>query len=342
MQTININCQQNKEDDLDITFCTDSSSSSTSSSKNGESLSSRNNKKKEGFWYRIKAESKLSMSSLEDTTGQTIDIRQMLAPKPWSKYGSIKVFIFIWTLYFCINDIVKYEEYYGHCGYWVIFLSNWGISITFLCNALSLFGFLKTVYLAKQQHPRVSQGDDDSQTQDVQTNMATDNNHTFMTRLTSAVCTLAINIEVVICILYWSEVRFVTAKNIQLHGLLGAVTMIDVLVVNRMPICFKQISLVYIVTIPFAIWSIIHATTDIGHFSNDNDPLTDDDSIYPVLNWNKRPVLAATMTAFVVMVLHPVVFFTIWYLSTLLKPRYYTFEEQETGKNGDQKEMQVV
>ena len=95
-----------------------------------------------------------------------------------------------------------------------------------------------------------------------------------------------------------------------------------------MPIRLKQIFLVYAFAITFLIWTFIHAASGIGHYDNDNDPETDDDSIYSTVNWKKRPRGAAIMSTFLLFVAIPVIFFVLWFLSKLFKPRYCTPKDE--------------
>ena len=271
------------------------------------------NKDKKACCSRLKAECQLSMFSLMDTTGQTVDLKQTLAPKPWTIYGLIKVCIFIWNLQYAIYDSVKYRN----GAYWFIFLTNWGILLTFLSISLTLFGFVKTIYLERQhsnQHHQQSQVDED-----------TVNTHTFFTRCMSTVGILAMNLEILIILVYWVTIYnggAVTFQDLQVHGLLGFFSLIDILVIHRIPIRFKQIFLVYAFSITYLIWTLIHSVSSIGHYYNDNNPETDDDSIYPTVNWNKRPGAAAVMAGSLLLVVTPIIFFTLWFLSTLLQPRY--------------------
>lgn len=271
---------------------------------------------------RLKAEWQLSMFSLEDTTGQTIDLKQALAPKPTLLYGAIKCFILCWFIIYCIIDIVT-DPYAGH---WFIFLTNWGIMLMYFYMVATTFGYIRTMYLEKFETQKETEN----------------NNNTFLTQFISTVGVLAINIEVLIISIYWLTIyedgEVITFQNLQKHGILGVLVLFDKLVVHRMPIRFKQIFLVYAFSIIYAIWSAIHAVSGIGHPFSDNDPETDDDAIYPTVNWIKRPRSAAIMTLFLLIIVIPIIFFSLLGLSTLIKPRYYsgTLEEVDKPDNEDQ------
>lgn len=255
---------------------------------------------------RLKAEWNLSMFSLEDTSGQTVDLKQTFAPKPTLLYGAIKGCILIWFITYCIIDSATYQ--FG--AFWFIFLTDWGLTLMYLYMVSTTFGYIRTMYLEK------------SQLQDGTEN----NNHTFFTRFISTVGVLAVNIEVLIILIYWLTIydgRVITFQNLQKHGILGFLMLIDKLVIHRMPIRLKQIFLQFAFNMIFAIWSAIHAAAGIGHPESDNDPETDDDAIYATVNWIKRPGGAAIMVGSLLLVVTPVIFFTLFGLSLLVKPCYY-------------------
>ena len=82
------------------------------------------------------------------------------------------------------------------------------------------------------------------------------------------------------------------------HGVLAIFTTIDVIVINRIPIRLKQIGYVYLFQLTYFLWSIIHFAFDIGTPYGDNDTSTDDDAIYSVVNWKKRPGSAMKLSSY--------------------------------------------
>lgn len=255
---------------------------------------------------RLKAEWNLSMFSLEDTNGQTVDLKQTLAPKPALLYGAIKACIFIWFATYCIIDSVTYE----HGGLWFIFLTHWGVTLMYLYMVSTTFGFIRTIYLEKNQLQRGTEN----------------NSHTFLTRFISSVGVLAVNVEVLIILIYWLTIydgRVITFQNLEKHGILGFFILFDKLVIHRMPIRLKQIFLQFAFDLVFLIWTLIHAALGVGHPESDNDPETDDDAIYATVNWVKRPGGAAIMVGSLLFVVTPVIFLILFGLSLLVKPYYY-------------------
>ena len=99
-----------------------------------------------GCCSRLKKECQLSLFSLEDTNGQTIDLHQSLAPKPRLLCGAIKACILCWFITFCTIEIFTD----GRGLYWFIFLTHWGLLLMYLYMALTTFAFIRTVYLEKK------------------------------------------------------------------------------------------------------------------------------------------------------------------------------------------------
>ena len=273
-----------------------------------------------GCCSRLKKECQLSLFSLEDTNGQTIDLHQSLAPKPRLLCGAIKACILCWFITFCTIEIFTD----GRGLYWFIFLTHWGLLLMYLYMALTTFAFIRRVYLEKKYPERVPE-----------------NNHTTLTRTISIVGVLGINIEVLIILIYWLTIydgRAISFNNLEKHGILGFLLMIDVLVIHRVPIRIKHIFPQFAFCIVFLVWSVIHAVADIGHPESDNDPETDDDAIYSTVNWNKRPGAAGVMVGFLLLIVTPLIFFVLFGISLLIKPRYCSEVEEKKAYADEEEE----
>jgi len=118
-------------------------------------------------------------------------------------------------------------------------------------------------------------------------------------------------------------------RQVMSHGITFIFVIIDGLILNRAPIRLKQLLMVIFVPIFYIIWTIIHSFTDIGNpWRTDEDPDTDDDALYGVLNWNQRPTQTAINSCVVILFVSPLVFHIFWFLSLVVKPRYYDVEER--------------
>ena len=69
---------------------------------------------------------------------------------------------------------------------------------------------------------------------------------------------------------------------------------------------------------------------------NSEDPTSDDDAIYSVINWSPRPRSAATISSIVLFIGVPIIFHVLWVTSKLFKPRY--LEEEKNNYGDDEKD----
>ena len=169
------------------------------------------------------------MFSLKGATGQTINLKQALAPRQRLLYGAIKSCILCWFIIHCIFDIVT-----NPYGYRFIFLPHWDIILMYVYMVVTRFGYIRTEYLEKIG---------------VQNEIKYYNRNFFLTHFISKIDVLAINVEILIIIIYWLTIYetgdFINFQNLEKHRILGVFVLFDKLVVHCMPIRSKQILLVY-------------------------------------------------------------------------------------------------
>ena len=274
---------------------------------------------------RFKSEWNLSIFSLTDTNGKTIDFKNTFAPKPkLLPYGYciIKCLILIWMITFLYVDIdTNFDPSAPTKLFWLAYLTHWGIITMFLCNILNIFQFFR---FFKRNHDDANY-ETDNENQQEQQRQEQQQYMDCMTRLTWIVSTVTINISLLIVILYWVldyKGQPVTYLNMMKHGIFALLSTIDVLVINRLPIRLKQIAFVFMFQASYFIWSIVHSICGIGTPFSDESVDTDDDSIYSVLNWNARPIFAFIIVVGTMVVATPVLYLFLWFVSQCFKPRY--------------------
>eukprot|EP00541_Cyclophora_tenuis_P018914 CAMPEP_0116562768 /NCGR_PEP_ID=MMETSP0397-20121206/12352_1 /TAXON_ID=216820 /ORGANISM="Cyclophora tenuis, Strain ECT3854" /LENGTH=158 /DNA_ID=CAMNT_0004089119 /DNA_START=270 /DNA_END=746 /DNA_ORIENTATION=+ len=109
-----------------------------------------------------------------------------------------------------------------------------------------------------------------------------------------------------------------TYLDVMKHGILFLVVLIDGAVISYIPVRFRSIWPLILFNLCYLTFNVIHSFTSIGNpTSTDNDPTTDDDAIYAVLNWNKRPYTAAFWAVASNVIIFPLMFFIVWAFSTL-------------------------
>ena len=144
-------------------------------------------------------------------------------------------------------------------------------------------------------------------------------------RIIWALSVVTINVALLIVLLYWTldyKGQSVTYLNCMKHGIIALYTTIDVLMINRIPMRFKQVFFVTLFELIYFLWLMIHAVANIGTPWSDGDPTTDDDAMYSSVNWKKRPGSAVVVVIGATFLLTPVLYLFLWFLSSLLQPRY--------------------
>ncbi len=254
---------------------------------------------------RLRSEWSLSLFSLKDTTGQVIDLKETFAYRRFRfLYGVCKATAVAATLSMMMGSISRFSA--DDKEFWLAHLPHWGL---IMCFATNLFNLLIFLYF-----------------QAVSTNTIGGLNVNLeagIVKVIWAISVVAINVALLSVVLYWmlDYYNLQTPEWIQ-YWFLVLYTTLDVLGVNRIPIRLKQILFVILFELLYFLWLIIHAVADIGTPFSDEDPTTDDDAIYSAINWNKRPGIAALVMIGILLLLTPLLFSFLWFLSSLLQPRY--------------------
>lgn len=267
---------------------------------------------------RLLKEWHLPMFGVTDTNGKTINIKLTFSPEPKIAWVICKLAFLGLHIYAIVHSISIQEP---EAGIWFAFLTHWG---TIVCSFYFVSSFLSLV-----KFPTGGNGDGEG--------VASIPNSA---KICWGLFTTSINIELFITVLYWvleykgGTPRFRTVYE---HGIQIAVVCFDGLIIHGFPIRFKQIAWVYSVLIAFLLWTIIHAQTNIGNpSSNDNDPETDDDALYDSLSWNQRPAGATILAASLIFVGVPFFLLVTWLFSLLFPHKYSeTKPDQESTEDKD-------
>lgn len=163
---------------------------------------------------------------------------------------------------------------------------------------------------------------------------------------------LGTHIAFIAACLYWfldfqpgkTEVTFVRVSE---HGGLLFLVLIDATIVNRIPYRLQHYWGVLLVECLYVVWNVIHGlATDLGNPNrSDNDPETNDDTLYPVLDWEDDWQGALMYSCLTVFILGPILYSIMWSLSNGVctdRRKYVEDERDQRPTVDDVEEGSVV
>lgn len=250
-----------------------------------------------------------ALFSLEEPSGRMIDVQKCFAPRGRCCSTVIfRLFFLAWSCQVLYDDVVyTYPRHnlYIYLGY----LTHWGHVITILYFTCSLFCSCCVPC------SRVAQTSNDSSP------------HALI-KWTWGLYSLVAPLELAITFLYWGSGIYsfpVTYSSVMEHGVLGALVWIDGLLVGTVPVRAKHVFFLITTATTYLVWTIVNAILGIGN--GEWGPAYNDDALYPVLNWNKQTKAAAILSAIVVIILAPALFYLCW-LASLASPKHNKNDKQ--------------
>lgn len=260
---------------------------------------------------RFLAEWRLGMYSLEEPSGKIIDLEKLFRPCPFRLWGIVKFGLFAWTMEVIIQSIVTSIE----PNMWMAFLTNWQALIVLAYISASLLVHANVIPVSENEKGQVN----------------------IWTRLTWTLYTLSLSLSLFTAIMFWCLVYRpgdgIEYIMVMPHGGLFVFVLLDGMFINRIPIRLRQLVWLEGLGVLFMLWTMIYAfSTSDNPIRSDEDPATDDDALYGVLNWEKRTMGAVILCAIIFFVGFPFLFHCLWLFSLLFKPKY-----KESDKNGKEK-----
>ena len=244
---------------------------------------------------RFLDELRLPIFSVQDANGKTIDLNKTFA----SSSNIVRIGKFLLVI-FAISGIILDILEQDFPSFFLAYLTNWGevIGASYL-----ILSFLAAVGVIP-----VVRGEDK-------------NSATVWAKIIWGLFAAIITVQLIIVLVYWLTVYEgdgVTYTIVFGHGLMFLAVAIDGYILNRTPMRFKQLGLIYLISVPYTIWTLIHGlATDLGNPYR-VDTGTDDDALYSVINWNQRPVATFITLAILNLGAGPLFFALFWGLSLLI------------------------
>jgi hypothetical protein len=182
--------------------------------------------------------------------------------------------------------------------FWLAYLTNWNITISTVYLLLSFYNSIVPV-----SEPPVGQTSVDGRV-----------------KATWITFTISANIGLMLSIAFWSMIYDGTSAISTVifpHGILTSAVLIDGFGINAIPVRLRHyLELVVPFALSYILWSYLHGAFDIGNpDENDEDPETNDDLIYDVLDWQNKPKATALTTVILVFFLSPILQIVIWVIS---------------------------
>ena len=240
----------------------------------------------------------LPLFGLQEPTG-TIDVEASFSPSPRCRTLTLKICLAAWTLSMLVTDLFSRYEGTDERKYYLIYLTNWCHLFTVIYTWLSLLLSIVPARLLTK-----TTGD-------------TNSSPGFIVRVTWGMFSAVATMQVVVVLLFWlleyGGSDRPSYSEFMKHGGFMVLVVLEGLVLNSIPIRAKHIVFPTLAAIMYSIWTFVHAVLDIGNpFGNDDDVATDDDAIYGVINWRKRPELSIGVIVIATFVVLPVIFLTLW------------------------------
>lgn len=222
---------------------------------------------------------------------RSIDIPASFSPRGWFPFvGKLSgIGIAAFTIYLGVGEDPR--------AFWLAYLTNWNVTISSFYMVMSLINSIFPVSGPPPGQTAVN----------------------FRVKLTWILFTISANIGILVVIAFWTLLwdGVMDMETIFPHGILTAFVLLDGFMLDSIPIRLRH----YLeVLVPFAgayvLWSYIHSLTAIGNPDyQDNDPATNDDLIYSILDWDNHPKTTALIIVVMVLVLSPILQIILWMVS---------------------------
>jgi hypothetical protein len=253
-------------------------------------------------------------------------------------FGCAKAAVIIWKLVVFLFILMTFLA--GFVPYpnaiWFAYLTNWALFIAMIYSGFSL---VNSIFPVATTSSSDSNDDGNKNTGEATPILS------IRTKITWTLFTLAAVAQSMVTVLYWALLHppglpalFLTSMII-LHGGVCVLILIDGLMVNRIPIRFRHwLEFCLPLFASWVIWSIIQSPIglDLNNAYMDLVGL-DDDKIYPVVDWEEKPLMTLALVLTCGLVVSPIVHFALAALSMV--GRKYIDQnkslKEETEENDD-------
>lgn len=279
-----------------------------SSSGKEESLMAKT--EKTSFCKRLMGELVQSPFSISESNGMNVlDIQQSFAPSPPRLIACLKIIASITVLDVVVLDLVLMD---ANRYFYMAYLAHWALGFSLVYLFLSMTNSLLSACSKFPFQPSAGKP------------------VPLLIRTTWALFSISVLFQILATIMHWILVllygpeRDFSFIDCMKYGGILAIVILEGFVVNRIPIRFRQVNYPMAVLLLYLIWIVIHDRhSKIGNPDKSNENESDDDAIYAVLNWNKRPVETGIISSVTLLVATPLIFFFLVIISLPYR-RFYS------------------
>lgn len=264
----------------------------------------------------------ITTKTTSDESG-VIDIKATFAPN--SNSGSI--FINLLILFFRIGSVlvslaalIEGVIIFGK-DRWIFmgFLTNWTLVYTLCFYQLPVLLFsLKPELTVKNNNTddNDNSNNNNKSTAHAETTEIIHYQPSFLTKVTWASYSVASVSQITVTLVYWillysPEHTKMDYYDMTSHGFMCLLILIDGLIISVVPVRFKHIIFIFVYSICYNVWAILHAILGIGT-SRDEEGKSNKSPLYDFLDFQNDPKGASIMTLGVILVVLPLVFLFVY------------------------------
>jgi len=242
---------------------------------------------------------------LNDEPGRILDVRASFGPSTIAS-RCFKVVYTGWMISALVQNWIKKRE---TAAFFLAYLTYWTAILVSLWGLLSTYNSF--VPLPQPLHAATS------------SSTTTTGVVSVRTKISWLFFSLVAGLTAVVTLLFWTVEYDYSIGGvpdylvIMVHGVSFVLTWMEGLLINRIPVRWKHVLPTMILGSLYITWTVIHQlATDIGNPNkSDNDPDTNDDLIYGVLDYKDNTLFAVILDVGVVFVVVPLIHWILWLLS---------------------------
>ena len=297
---------------------------------------------------RLTSEWRLGPYQVTDWNGRTIDLRRSFGAGPFQWTATYRAAVAIWVIATCLYDLATLPvDLDANRMVWFAYYTHWSILPSILYFIFAIWASRDVNNNNNNNNNNIIIIDDiDSDNHKTQSGNVVDKTVETSTvhhgrapyssslstgrpllepslpvRVTWSLHSISVAMQIPSCILFWWLVfdpneDTVVYVDLVKHLLLAILLVLDGQVLNRIPVRLKQFLPLVVFNAVYSVFLLVYSYADLGSpIDQDQDPATDDDALYIIFNWQRRPLEAILWTIVSNVVIFPAFSWLAWLLS---------------------------